>query len=163
MPTPSDAEVTRGIKYYSVTPDLTRINHHLLTDLKRDARVKAAWSIDGHIRFCFLADEKTKYQVEDVFSSLEEIISSCVTAASNIAGNLTTLVKSRGTERSDSDENVLTADDGGRPGSDRRSSPGRSGSRSPVQAELRGGRRLPPPVGTRRPGFRAEVETSKKK
>ena len=163
MPTPSDAEVTRGIKYYSVTPDLTRHNHYLLTNLKRDDRVKAAWSIDGHIRFCLLADEKIKYQVQDVFSPVEDIISSCVTAASNVAGNLTTLVKRRGTERSDSGENILTADDGERSGSDRRSSPGRSGSRSPVQAELRGGRRLPPPVGTRRPGFRAEVETSKKK
>ncbi len=113
MPSPSDAEVTRGIKYYSVTPDLTRANHHVLTNLKRDARVKAAWSIDGHIRFCLLADEKTKYQVEDVFSSVEEIISSCASAALNAAGNLTTLVKGRGAERSGSGENILTAEDGG--------------------------------------------------
>ena len=159
MPLPSDAEVARGISYYSVTPDLTRDNHLLLTNLKRDSRVKAAWSIDGHIRFCLLSNDKIKYQVNDVYRSVEDIISSCATAASNTADIITSIVKQRG---SSDNENSSTADESSRRASRNGGGlPERNGSRSPVQAELRGGRIHPPPVGTRKPGIRAEVETSK--
>ncbi len=177
MPTPTDAEVTRGILYYSVTPDLTRSNHNLLTNLKRDARVKAAWSIDGHIRFCLLANDKIKYEVKDVFSPVEDIIASCATAGLKSAENLTSIVKKRGTDG----DNMQTPDESGESGEEREisgspggtgsrspggtgsRSPGRTGSRSPVQAEMRGGQRQPPPIGSRRAGTRAVVDTNKKK
>ncbi len=161
MPTPTDAEIARGISYYSVTPDLTRTNHFLLTNLKRDERVKAAWSIDGHIRFCLVANDKIKYQVRDVYSSVDAIITSCATASLKSAENLTSLVKKR-----DSD-NTLPTDVSSEEREDSRST-GRTGSRSPggrspVQAEMRGGQRLPPPIGSRRPGFRAVIDNNKKK
>ncbi len=164
MPTPTDAKIARGIKYYSATPDLTRTNHFLLTNLKRDDRVKAAWSIDGHIRFCLVANDKVKYQVRDVYSSVDDIITSCATACLKSEENLTSFVKKRDSN------NVLPTDVSSEDREDRDDSrsTGRTGSRSPggrspVQAEMRGGQRLPPPVGSRRPGFRAVVENNKKK
>ena len=47
MPKPTDADVAKGISYYSVTPDLTRLNYQVLSSLRQDSRVKSVWSIDG--------------------------------------------------------------------------------------------------------------------
>lgn len=85
MPKPSDAEVARGISYYSVTPDLTSTNHHLLANLRSDSKVKSVWSIDGRIRFCLESDHKTVYQDNDVLCPVEAILASCPAA---VQGNL---------------------------------------------------------------------------
>lgn len=92
MPKPTAAEVASGITYYSVTPDLTSTNHHLLANLRSDIKVKSVWSIDGKIRFCLESDHKTVYQVNDVLSTVQAILESCVRAEQGNLDRVTSLI-----------------------------------------------------------------------
>ena len=189
MPKPTDADVAKGISYYSVTPDLTRLNYQVLSSLRQDSRVKSVWSIDGRIRFCLVKDQKIVYQVNQVLSSTAEILKSCASASNNSFDNATSLVKkrvagnqedssqvtsqetsqetSRETSKETSQEtrretSLETSRETSQETSQETSRENRRVlSRSPVAAEMRAGRRQAP-IGTRN-SARAEIETNQNK
>lgn len=73
MPTPSDAEVTSGVRYYTATPDLTKANFTFLKKLRSDPRVFAAWSIDNSILFK-LQENGPVHKTLDVFTDVDILI-----------------------------------------------------------------------------------------
>ena len=81
MSSQTAAEITAGIERFSASPDLTRLNHKVLTRLGGDERVFKVWTIDGRIKFTMVKDKdaatgiaKFIYSVECVLDSIEEIL-----------------------------------------------------------------------------------------
>lgn len=73
LPTPSAAESERGITFFTVSPDMTKVNHSVLTRLRLNKNIEAAWAWDGRIKFR-LYGCKNVHTVNDVFSRIEDII-----------------------------------------------------------------------------------------
>ena len=75
MPKPTVAEIAKGVRYFSVYPDLTTRNHNYLMALKRDIRVKSAWSNDGNLRFTLAKAESDQSDptTEDIEEERDEI------------------------------------------------------------------------------------------
>lgn len=59
MPRPTKEELDAGIKWFSASPDLTRLNLTCLKSLSSDDRVNKVWSIDGSIRFTLSPDHQS--------------------------------------------------------------------------------------------------------
>lgn len=79
LPTPTSAEVAKGISYFGVYPDLTSKNHSYLMALKRDPRTKSCWAFDGSLRFVLEGDTSNNvFFIQDINISPEENINIAV-------------------------------------------------------------------------------------
>lgn len=81
MPSPTAAEITQGIERFTAVPDLTRLNHKVMTRLGKDDEVFKIWTFDGKIKFTMVKDKdattgiaKFVYNVECILDSNEEIL-----------------------------------------------------------------------------------------
>ena len=76
-PQPTAAEVTAGVKKYSITEDLTKTNYTLLKALSDDERVEKTWTMDGKLRYIKKNDPSKKVTiVQNPLLSANEILDS---------------------------------------------------------------------------------------
>lgn len=88
MPAPTAAEVTKGVSYFTATPDLTRTNYVKMKALRRNANVTAAWTLDGHI-FFKLRDKEELFNVDNVFEEADRIVRTAMSKPANQPKNKT--------------------------------------------------------------------------
>ena len=74
MPSPDVNDARFGVKYYSVTPDLTKINRSILHNLKQDERVQSAWSRDHRLFFSLKINPKVKHFISSIHHSPSQLI-----------------------------------------------------------------------------------------
>ena len=73
-PQPTTAEITAGVKRYSISEDLTKTNYTLLRALSDDERVEKTWTMDGKIRYIEKADSSKQVKiVQNPYLSVNEI------------------------------------------------------------------------------------------
>ena len=75
LPQPSKEDQDKyNFQYYFVNPDLTKKNHSFLMTIKKDSRIRAAWTIDGKFRFILHSNPNKTYYAVDTLASIDEII-----------------------------------------------------------------------------------------
>jgi hypothetical protein len=75
IPKPTTAEIAAGIKYFSMSEDLTRPTYTLLKNMKADKRIEKVWTIDGKLRFTKTGDQtKSIKMVNNSLLSIDKIL-----------------------------------------------------------------------------------------
>ena len=89
MPKPTDAEVTAGITYYSVTPDLTSTNHHLLAKLPTKSEANDVQKPELMQQLCQLHPRWGRGENPDEIPSGHAVLFGCrVSRRSSLAGSV---------------------------------------------------------------------------
>ena len=83
MPNPNVVDAGAGVNYYSVTPDLTKINRSILHYLRQDARVQSAWSRDHRLFFSLKINPKVKHFISSIHHSTSELIQRAMSTLQN--------------------------------------------------------------------------------
>ena len=83
MPSPDVVDAGFGVKYYSVTPDLTKINRSILHNLRQDERVQSAWSRDHRLFFSLKINPKVKHFISSIHHSPSQLIQRAMYALQN--------------------------------------------------------------------------------